>query len=255
VPALTDHAIVLRTWDFSETSQTVSLLTRDHGIIRALAKGSRRPRSNFDGGLELLTRGHIAAIIKPTSELAALTEWGLAEIFPHLRTSLAAHRAAFFFADLVHHLFQPNDPHPRLFDAMLDALRALACDTRNTASVLAFLWSTLAEAGYAPIIDRNAATDDPLQNAESYAFSAVAGGLVPDPGPTVHREGSWRLRADTRSVLSALRREEPIPQGESPIRAARLLTAYAEWIIGRSLDSGSAWAQIAPVEQEPVDPK
>jgi len=40
VPSITDDAVVLRVWDFSETSQTVALLTRARGSVRGLAKGS-----------------------------------------------------------------------------------------------------------------------------------------------------------------------------------------------------------------------
>ena len=39
-----DNAFCLRRWDFSETSQTASLLTRDHGVLRGLAKGAKRPK-------------------------------------------------------------------------------------------------------------------------------------------------------------------------------------------------------------------
>jgi recombinational DNA repair protein (RecF pathway) len=42
VPPIIDQAIVVRLWDFSETSQTVSLFLREHGMLRGLAKGSRR---------------------------------------------------------------------------------------------------------------------------------------------------------------------------------------------------------------------
>ena len=40
---------------------------------RGLAKGSKREKSNFSGGLEVLTHGEILAIIKPHTELANLT--------------------------------------------------------------------------------------------------------------------------------------------------------------------------------------
>lgn len=256
MPALTDQAIVLRTWDFSETSQTLALLTREHGIVRALAKGSRRPRSAFDGGLEMLTRGHIAFILKPTSELATLTEWGLAEVFPALRSSLESHRAGLYLADLTHHLFHPNDPHPRLFDAMLDALRAFDAGPRTVGSVLGFLWSALSEAGYTPIADRDARTDDPLREGdEAFGFSAAAGGLVPDPGPNSRIEGVWRMRGDTRSVLMELGAGRMPSSDEAGLRAARLLGVYAAWLIGRTLPSAGSWEQIVAGGNDPVDPK
>jgi hypothetical protein len=59
VPNLIDEALCIRQWDWSETSQTVSLFCRTHGIVRGLAKGARRERSSFSGGIDLLARGEI----------------------------------------------------------------------------------------------------------------------------------------------------------------------------------------------------
>ena len=60
---LHDTAICLRCWDFSETSQTVSLLTREPGIIRGLAKGSRRDKGCFSGGFDPVHIGHVRMIL------------------------------------------------------------------------------------------------------------------------------------------------------------------------------------------------
>ncbi|MEZ6210682.1 MAG: DNA repair protein RecO [Phycisphaerales bacterium] len=242
MPALTDQAIVLRTWDFSETSQTVSLLTRDHGIVRALAKGSRRPRSAFDGGLEILTRGHIAAIIKPTAELATLTEWGSPSIFPHLRTSLTAHRAAFLIVDLVHHLFQPNDPHPRLFDAVLDALRALAHDAPSGPTIASFRRPRRGR-----VRPRSTATPSPmtLAPAESFAFSASAGGLIPDPGPASQPDGIWALRGDTPSCLLDISAGAPL-DASPPTHRRRTTPHRLRRMDYRTLTASAAsWSQVA----------
>ena len=74
VPQLRDIAVCVRHWDFSETSQTVSLLTREHGILRGLAKGSRRDKGDFSGGIDLLTCGEVIAIVKPSGAMATLTQ-------------------------------------------------------------------------------------------------------------------------------------------------------------------------------------
>ena len=46
------HAIVLRTYRYSETSKIVRLATRDLGVQSAIAKGVLRPRSPFGAALE-----------------------------------------------------------------------------------------------------------------------------------------------------------------------------------------------------------
>lgn len=44
-PAACTEALVLRAWPCGETSAVVSLLTRDHGYVKVIAKGARGPRS------------------------------------------------------------------------------------------------------------------------------------------------------------------------------------------------------------------
>jgi DNA repair protein RecO (recombination protein O) len=47
-----DAAIVLRTHKLAEADRIATLLTRDHGKVRAVVKGVRRPKSRFGGRLE-----------------------------------------------------------------------------------------------------------------------------------------------------------------------------------------------------------
>ena len=36
-----DRAVVIRSYDFGEADRVIVLLTRDHGLVRAVAKGVR----------------------------------------------------------------------------------------------------------------------------------------------------------------------------------------------------------------------
>lgn len=228
MPTITDTAICLRRWEFSETSQTVCLFTREHGVLRGLAKGARRERGKFSGGFELLTRGEIVAIVKPGRDLATLTEWHLAALHRAARTSLAANRAALFMTDLVLHLVTDHDPHPRLYDAMVRALEDL---TEPATSLLRFQWAALAECGYQPELDRDAETGHALPDADVLAFSAEHGGLIAD----LDAPRSWRMRRSTVDVLRSLARDEPIADAVSIDRANRLLAVYARELVGRDL--------------------
>jgi len=55
------EAIVLRTFDWSETSLIAWVYTRQRGRLHLLAKGARRPRSAFEGALEPLVRGELVS--------------------------------------------------------------------------------------------------------------------------------------------------------------------------------------------------
>ncbi|MCA9296495.1 MAG: DNA repair protein RecO [Phycisphaerales bacterium] len=234
MPTLQDDAVVIRRWDWSETSQTVSLFTRENGILRGLAKGAKREKGSFSGGLDLLTRGQIVAIVKPGRELATLAQWTLEETFRHLRLSLEANRAGLYFADLVHHALSQNQASPSAFDALVDALRGLAEPDDVAACMLRFQWTLLVEAGYQPIIDRDAETGRPLPEADTVAFSAEAGGVVPDTGAG----DRWRVRRETVDALVTMAKATALAEfsdldPKTLDRANRLLAAYWREVLGR----------------------
>lgn len=47
-----DDGIVLRTQKLGEADRIITLLTRGHGRVRAVARGVRRTKSKFGAGLE-----------------------------------------------------------------------------------------------------------------------------------------------------------------------------------------------------------
>lgn len=231
MPTISDTAVCIRRWDFSETSQTVSLLTREHGIIRGLAKGAKREKGAFSGGLDVLTRGQVVAIVKPGRELATLTEWHLEETYRVVRQRLDANRAALYMVDLVHHMLTTEDPHPLVFDALVEALGGLGDPARVGMALLLFQWRVLEEAGYRPELDRDAETGRPLPEQEDVlAFSPRAGGFVAAPAASDH----WRVRRTTRDLLRAVASASSTSGAEAAVvrRANRLLAVYSRELIG-----------------------
>lgn len=242
MPPIRDQAIVLRQWEYSETSQTASLFTREHGLLRGLAKGSRRDRGSFCGGIEGLTRGEVGASVRPNSELATLTDWDLQEVFWSTRRDLAAHLAGMYMVDLLHHALRPLDPHAVLFDRALDALRAIDHAPNIPATVLRFQWALGEETGFQPRLTENDHDDDraPVSSGKARLFSPTRGGVVPDA------EGgeAWKVRPETLALLAALRNGEPPQSAERAVvlRASRLLGAYWHVVLERELASHEAYA-------------
>ncbi|MGB3953815.1 MAG: DNA repair protein RecO, partial [Brooklawnia sp.] len=52
MPTYRDHAVVLRTHKLGEADRIITLLSRSHGKVRAVARGVRRTSSKFGGRLE-----------------------------------------------------------------------------------------------------------------------------------------------------------------------------------------------------------
>ena len=70
-----DTAICIRAVDYSETSQIVTFFARAAGKISAIAKGSKRPKSAFDGPIEIFSYGKIVFSDSNKEKLATLTEF------------------------------------------------------------------------------------------------------------------------------------------------------------------------------------
>src|SRR5687768_10450982 len=71
MPLYSADALILRTYKLGEADRIVVFLTRDRGKKRGVAKGARRPKSNFMGALEPLThaRADVAEFEKEAREL------------------------------------------------------------------------------------------------------------------------------------------------------------------------------------------
>lgn len=230
--AIFDPALCLRHWDWSETSQVVALFTRSHGVIRALAKGARRPGSPYSGGIEVLTAGEAGLILKPAADLHLLTEWDLRQPFNHLRASLPVYYAGLYIADLLSHLVIDADPHESLFDDAIAALHALRAGPESVPGVLLRLqWSALTESGYQP--DFDLATTSPV------CFDPNTGSLV--RGSTPNPPHTWPLRPQTVTLLRALKdlpKDRPSKAPAPVVRnASRFLATYLAWLIGRPLNT------------------
>jgi DNA repair protein RecO (recombination protein O) len=226
-----DQGVCIRQWDFGETSQTVSLFGRSLGVVRGLAKGARRERGAFDGGVDLLSRGEFGAIIKPNRDLATLTEWDLLEVFPRLRTDLIANQAAFYMADLVGRMLQPEDPHPLLFDCFVESLRTIGAAQSpeepppdGAGSLLVFQWTLLSETGYKPTLSSSTPGD-------VFEFAPTSGGVL-QPGEATDGP-RWKVRRTTLECLATI---GALSEHNTPSvtvdRANRLLAAYACHILG-----------------------
>jgi DNA repair protein RecO (recombination protein O) len=240
MPTVTDNAICIRRWDFSETSQTVSLFLRSHGVVRGMVKGAKRARGGFEGGIDLLTHGQVVAIVKPARDLATVTQWRLRDTFRALREHLGANRAGLYMADLVHHMVTEHDPHPDLFDALRSGLERLADLDRIDRTLLDFEWTVLLETGFRPQIECDAETGAALApDAATLGFSATAGGVVADTGAA----DRWRVRRETIELLRAVAAGRPTDDadGTHHRRAARLLAAYIREVLG-SEPKSMRWA-------------
>lgn len=123
------EAIVLRRFDYSETSQIARLYTRSDGRISVIAKGIKRPNRDLQGPMDLLCHATISFVPRPQADLLVLRGYHVATGFPAFRESLERLLAAFYLAELLCEGTRDHDPDPALFDLWIASFRALETAT------------------------------------------------------------------------------------------------------------------------------
>lgn len=162
---------VLHTYPYKETSLIVEAFTRRHGRVALLARGARRPRSAMRG--MLLSFQPLQLAWSGAGELATLirVEWG-GTLHPLSGRSLMC---AFYVNELLLRLLPREDAHEALFDHYTDTIAALSAGQPLAAVLRAFEKRLLAELGYAPVLDRDAASGAPIDPGGRYRYEADRG--------------------------------------------------------------------------------
>ena len=179
-----EPAICLRTADYSETSQVVHFLTRGQGVVRLLAKGTKRPRSKSGGAIDLLCEGDLVFISSGGEALGTLIEFSETAAHPGLRGDAGRLNAALYVIELTGQMLMEADPHPEVYDLLHNALVRLGEPDVSVPAVLAYYqWRFLRYVGLLGDLracvecGRSFADPAPRTRREVY-FSSGHGGLL-----------------------------------------------------------------------------
>lgn len=165
-----DHAIVLRTYKLGEADRIVVFATRDHGKVRAVAKGVRKTGSRFGARLE--PTSHVALQLYRGRELDTVTQVETVDRFTALRRDYQRLGRASVMLEAIDQFAREREPDPRLYQMLLGGLRTLAAEDRPLV-VPAFLFKLLAHEGFAPMVDRCAGCG---ATGDLVAFDLAEGG-------------------------------------------------------------------------------
>lgn len=156
MPIISDQAIVLSRLDYSETSQVMVLFTREHGKVRAIAKGIKRgTKTRFAAGIDLLDIGNVMLSSRQerSANLATVTEWKQQRSLPGLREKLFRIHAGQYAAEITSVLTEDWDPHVELFDALMILLTQLSEQGEELVSIVVYQRSLLHSIGSHPRFD------------------------------------------------------------------------------------------------------
>ncbi len=235
-----DEGVVLRTQKLGEADRIISMLTRQHGRVRAVAKGVRRTSSRFGGRLEPFShvdvQVHVGRSLDIVTQVESLTGYGklIAPDYARYTAGTAMLETAERFTDA------EKEPAVQQYLLLVGGLRTLATGKYAPRLVLdAFVLRSLAVAGYAPSFVDCARCGLSGLGLTSRRFFAIAlGGVVcADCRPP----GAATPAVETITLLGALLSGdwETVQGSEQHCRreASGLVAAYLQWHLERGLRS------------------
>ena len=231
-----DEAVVLRTQKLGEADRIVTLLTREHGRIRGVAKGVRRTKSKFGARLEpgshIDVQLYVGKTFDTVTQVEAIMNYGEVVSHDYQRWTVAS--AILETAERF--TSQEHEPALPEFHLVVGGLKALAENRYDSSLILdAFLLRSLAIGGYAPSMTICSRCEK--EGPHRY-FSLVGGGSVcgdcrtsacATPAPetlalmSALLSGNW---GGTNASEQKHRRE-----------ASGLIAAYLQWHLERGLRS------------------
>ena len=234
-----DEGVVLRVQKLGEADRIITVLTRAHGRVRAVAKGVRRTRSRFGASVEPFShvdlqlwegRGGLDTVTQADS----LLSYGqrLVADYPRYTAGTAVLETAERLTA------EEREPSLKLFLLVVGALRALVGEpvARDPGLVLdAFLLRAMTVAGYAPALDGCARCGAPGPHR---AFSVPVGGTV---CPSCRPAGAASPAPAALALMTDLLQGAWEPAEDSDLRTRRevngLVAAHLQWHLERGLRS------------------
>lgn len=226
------RALVVRTYDFGEADRIVVLLSREEGLIRAVAKGVRRAKSRFGSRLQPFVELDVQ--LYPGRNLALITQADTVAYFASgLIDDPRSFTAACAVLETAEALAQAHE-EPALFDLAKGALEHLRDAEDPYLPLDAFLLQAMKLAGWGMSLFACAQCSS---KGPHHAFHPVAGGAV-----CVHCRppGSRDVDPEVLHLMWLLANGEDIEQVNTPQRAAvahQLTRSYLQCHLERKLKS------------------
>lgn len=231
-----DEAVVLRTQKLGEADRIVTMLTREHGRIRSVAKGVRRTKSKFGARLEpgshIDVQLYVGKTFDTVTQVEAIMNYGEAVSSDYQRWTVAS--AILETAERF--TSQEHEPALQEFHLVVGGLRALAEDRYDSSLILdAFLLRSLAIGGYAPSMTICSRCE---KAGPHRYFSLVGGGSVcADCRPSACATPAPETLALMAALLSGNWEGADISERKHRREASGLIAAYLQWHLERGLRS------------------
>ncbi len=230
-------AVLVGSVAYGDADRIVTLFTRSHGKVGAMARSARKSRQRFGAALAPFVVGEAMLKERRGAELMLLESFHAVRDFTRLGLDVVRLGHASYATELVRELSAAHRPDPALFELLVELYQVVADHAPRADTLRAFELRLLDELGLGPALDRCVGCDTEAPAALDRAIvDAGRGGLLclscaaPARGtvralPPAARARLLLIRAGSLGDAAA---RPPAPDTEAPAREAlhALLAAH-----------------------------
>lgn len=231
-----DQAVVLRAQKLGEADRIITLLTKDHGRVRAVAKGVRKAASRFGARLEPLNlidiQCHVGRSMDTVTQVETIAAYGASASADYAQWT--AGQAMLETADRL--VPADHEPVPQQFLLLVGGLKSLVTAEHDPGLILdAYLIRSMSVAGWASSFDNCARCDEPGPHRW---FSISSGGALCGECKV---PGSATPAFETMQLLGSLLTGDWAVADNSETRHRReatgIVAAHLQWHLEREVRS------------------
>jgi DNA repair protein RecO (recombination protein O) len=169
-------AIVLSRFELGEADRVLTLLTPEHGKVRAIARGIRRPTSRLGGSLEPFAELRVALARGRTFEV--ITQVSVGHAWLRLRDSLESAATAWYLAELADRSSEEGSPAEPLYLLLRRGYELLEAGMAPDRVARWYEMHLADELGVRPEVDRCTECDRMLEPTDTFRWVPVLGGVL-----------------------------------------------------------------------------
>lgn len=208
MPLVETESLVIKSYNLAEADKIVVLLTREHGVVRGVAKGAKRLKSKFGSGLEPFSLVKAEYFEKETSELVSIQKVDLIQSNFAAASNPDFLQKFSYLGDILITFSPPHDPNETLYRMVKACVETAADDPSSIQGVGLYfeLW-LLRLSGFLPDWSKCDGCDRAFSEEEATAIQSDLHLRCLD----CRRASSGRmLTAAERGVAIAARRVSPL---------------------------------------------
>jgi DNA repair protein RecO (recombination protein O) len=172
------EAIIIKRINLGEADRILILYTANHGKVKAVAKGSRRPKSKLGGHVELLT--HSTLLLAKGKSLDIITQAQTINSYLPLKDDLKRMSFGLYASELIDYFTEERIENRGLFSLLIDTLQRLTESSNPDIVLRYFELHLLNHSGYRPQLQKCTNCSQTLKPIPNYFSSSQGGALCPD---------------------------------------------------------------------------